>query len=227
MAAHKTTQRQFEQIMGRNPSWFWATRGGKDKVAGDTARFPVENVTYFDAVEFCNKLSEKEQRRPCYRLTGIQRGADGSITSADLEPLNDGTGYRLPSEAEWEYCARAGTTTHYWFGNDARKLDEHAWFSGNSSGRTHLVGEKKANPWGLYDMGGLLWEWCDDVWHESYQGAPADVSAWRTGGHQRRRILRGGSWDFDAQGCRCAFRIRSEPGERSNFRGFRVVLVSP
>jgi formylglycine-generating enzyme required for sulfatase activity len=227
LAAHKTTQAQFQEVMGRNPSWFSATGGGKDKVNGDTGRFPVEEVTYFDALEFCNKLSENEGRRPCYRLTAIQREDDKSIKAANVEVLEDGTGYRLPSEAEWEFCARAGTMTRYSFGDDAAQLGEYAWFDDNSGGCTHPVGQKKPNRWELYDMGGLLWEWCDDVWHDNYEGAPADGSAWRNGGDQSRRVVRGGSWFNHARSCRCANRFWFEPGDRNYILGFRVVLVSP
>jgi formylglycine-generating enzyme required for sulfatase activity len=228
MAVHVTSQAQFEQILGRQPSWFSASGGGKDKVSGmDTARFPVETVTYSDAVEFCNKLSEKESRRPCYHLTNIQRDADNSLKSAEVELLTNGTGYRLPSEAEWEYCARAEKTTRYWFGDEAAQLGAHAWVFENSGSRTHPVGEKPANPWGLYDMGGLVYQWCDDVWHGNYEGAPSDGSAWRTGGEPARHVVRGGSWGGDARDCRCAYRDRSGAGVRRDNLGFRVVLPSP
>jgi formylglycine-generating enzyme required for sulfatase activity len=227
LAAHKTTQAQFEKVLGRNPSWFSATGSGKDKVEGlDTTRFPVEMVSFFDAIEFCNKLSEKEDRRPCYRLMGIERDSDG-IKSAEVEVLSDGTGYRLPTEAEWEYCAQAGMTTRYSFGDAATSLGDYAWFTGNSGGRTHPVGEKKPNGWGLYDMGGLACEWCEDVWHSVYTGAPSDGSAWRSGGEQGPRVVRGGSWYHGARVCRPAYRGGCAPGSRNYYLGFRVVLVSP
>jgi formylglycine-generating enzyme required for sulfatase activity len=228
IAAHKTTQGQFEKVLHRNPSAFSAQGARRDKVAGvDTTQFPVETVTWFDAIEFCNKLSEREGRRPCYKLTAIQRENDGSITDGLVDVLKYGTGYRLPSEAEWEYCARAGTTTKYWFGDDYGQLGEYAWFESNSDGRTHPVGEKKLNPRSLYDMGGLAWEWCEDVWHDNYVGAPADGSAWRTGGGESRRVVRGGSWDSIVVSCRSAVRGRYEPFTRDSGVGFRVVLVSP
>jgi formylglycine-generating enzyme required for sulfatase activity/serine/threonine protein kinase len=217
LAAYKTTQAQFNAVLGRNPSWFSTSGGGNGQVAGlNTGWFPVENVNFFDAVEFCNRLSEKEGLQPCYRLTGAQ-----------AERLSEGTGYRLPTEAEWEYCARAGTKTRYWFGDDAGRLGGHAWFVSNSGSRTHLVGEKGANPWGLYDMHGLLWEWCEDVWHENYQGAPTDGSAWLVGGEPGRRVVRGGSWVYVARYCRSAIRDWFVPGSRDYIIGFRVVRVSP
>jgi formylglycine-generating enzyme required for sulfatase activity len=169
IAAHKTTQEQFAKVLGRKPSWFSATGGGKDKVATlDTEKFPVECVSILDALEFCNKLSEQEQRTPCYTLNKIKRSDEGAIIDAAAELLlPGGTGYRLPTEAEWEFCARAGTKSKYSFGDDERQLGEYAWYDKNSGGRTHPVGEKKPNPWGLYDMGGLVHEWCVDHWHEN------------------------------------------------------------
>jgi formylglycine-generating enzyme required for sulfatase activity/tRNA A-37 threonylcarbamoyl transferase component Bud32 len=228
MAAHKTTQAQFEMVLGRNPSHF-ATKGrGRRKVVRvDTARFPVETVSFFDAIEFCIQLSEAEGLRPWYALDEVQRSKDGSIEAALVETQSEGTGYRLPTEAEWEYCARAGTTTCYSFGDDEARLGEHAWFDGNSGKRTHMVGKKKANPWGLFDMGGLAWEWCEDVWHENYEGAPTDGKAWTTGGDESGRVVRGGSWGYGARYCRPALRRRFAPSDRVDGLGFRVVRVSP
>jgi formylglycine-generating enzyme required for sulfatase activity/serine/threonine protein kinase len=223
----KITQGQFKRLMGRNPSSFSATGGGKGSVQGaDTSDFPVEYVTYYDAVQYCNKLSAAEGLRPCYQLSNVRRNADGSIKSAEVERMENGTGYRLPSEAEWEYCARARTSTAFSFGEDESLLGEHAWGYGNSGSVTHPGGEKKANAFGLYDMGGLLYEWCEDPWHESYSGAPTDGSGWKGAGADRR-VVRGGSWSDLARDCRPAFRSRNTPGDRYLNIGFRVVLVSP
>src|SRR5581483_6020216 len=145
------------------------------------------NVSFFDAVEFCNRLSERQGRQPRYALSNVQR-AGGSIKSAAVAMVRDAAGYRLPTEAEWEYCARARTMTRFSFGDDPARLDAYAGFDANSGGRPHPVGQKQANPWGLYDLGGLLWEWCEDPWHESYDGAPADGAAWLTAGDSSRRV---------------------------------------
>ena len=101
---------------------------------------------------------------------------------------------RLPSEAEWEYAARAGTATLYSFGDDAQDLDDHAWSTHNAAGNDPPVGAKRPNAWNLHDVHGYLWEWCADAWHDNYQRAPADGSAWTGGDDEARRVLRGGSW---------------------------------
>ena len=152
---------------------------------------PVEMVSWEDAQQFITKLNEKE-------------GTDK---------------YRLPSEAEWEYACRAGTQTRYFFGNDESKLNEHAWYSGNSGGKTHTIGCKKPNPWGLYDMHGNVWEWVQDEWHEDYNGAPSDGTAWEEE-NLLDRVSRGGSWYCTTEFCRSAGRFRREPESRFGNLGF-------
>ena len=134
-----------------------------------------------------------------------------------------GNGYRLPTEAEWEYAARVGTTTEYSFGDDESKLGEYAWFSRNAGGQTHPVGQKKPNPFGLHDMHGNVWEWVEDPWHENYKGAPTDGSVWLTEGNNARRVLRGGSWDYYSY-LRSANRNLNYPDVRNDYNGFRVVV---
>jgi formylglycine-generating enzyme required for sulfatase activity len=133
-----------------------------------------------------------------------------------------GQHYRLLSEAEWEYAARAGTTTRYSFGDDEAALGQYPWYRANGGRLTHRVGERKANAFGLYDMEGNVWEWCEDRWHPNYQGAPNDGSEWR-GGDERRRILRGGSWDYGPESLRSAYRDKATDFMyRSSDYGFRV-----
>ena len=154
---------------------------------------PVEIVSWNDAQDFIKKLNQKE-------------GADK---------------YRLPSEAEWEYAARAGTTTRYSFGDDDGKLGEYAWYDDNSGDETHPVGQKKPNPWGLYDMHGNVRELTQDRYGD-YDGAPSDGSAWESG-DSSHRVVRGGSWDDYAQVCRSARRNRYDPDLRGRYFGFRLL----
>jgi formylglycine-generating enzyme required for sulfatase activity len=158
---------------------------------GDT--LPVENVSWNDAQAFIQKLNEQ----------------------------NDGFSYRLPSEAEWEYAARAGTTGDY-----AGNLDAMAWHSANSGGKTHPVGEKQANEFGLHDMLGNVLEWCEDYSQEHYNGAPSDGSAWLSDGDTEYRVMRGGSWNLTVLYLHAAGRGSDAPSGRSNFQGFRVVAVA-
>ncbi|MBE9109851.1 formylglycine-generating enzyme family protein [Nodosilinea sp. LEGE 07298] len=132
--------------------------------------------------------------------------------------------YHLPSEAEWEYACRAETTTAYYFGDQL--TDEVANYH-NKVGRTTPVGQYLANRWGLHDMHGNVWEWCQDHWHSNYKGAPTNGSAWLEGGDSDLRILRGGSWLFNPWYCRSAYRNNAGPGFRYYLSGFRVVCAVP
>ncbi len=155
---------------------------------------PVESVSWNDVQEFVRKLNEME--------------------STDK--------YRLPSEAEWEYAARADTTNAYSFGNSASILGDYAWYSSNSGSKTRPVGQKKPNPWGLYDMYGNVWEWCQDSWHSNYEGAPTDGSTWEDGSLSYR-VIRGGSWSVSADNCRSAFRFSFTPDVGYYVLGFRLL----
>jgi formylglycine-generating enzyme required for sulfatase activity len=130
--------------------------------------------------------------------------------------------YRLPSEAEWEYACRAGTTTEFSFGDDVSDLGEYAWYGDNSDDRIHPVATKKPNPWGLYDMHGHVLEWVEDDWHFGYNGAPNDGSAWIDKPRGANRVMRGGSWNNDARYCRPACRDLNAPYDRSYRFGFRL-----
>lgn len=130
--------------------------------------------------------------------------------------------YRLPSEAEWEYACRAGTTTRYSFGDSELKLGDYAWYSENSDNKTHPVGKKEPNPWGLYDMHGNVWERVLDEWHDNYEGAPSDGSAWEDGSISNRVGRGGGRCDF-TNSCRSASRVEFTSGHRFSVLGFRLL----
>ena len=160
----------------------------------------VETVSWDDAVEFCRKLSEFPAEKSAGRV------------------------YRLPTEAEWEYACRAGTTTAYIFGADDTELGDHAWFDGlrgNSKDKTHPVGGKKPNAWSLYDMHGNVWEWCQDR-YGAYPGRVVTNPSGPNSGSYR--VSRGGGWRGTAEGCRSAYRGRDKPSDRYFNIGFRVSL---
>jgi formylglycine-generating enzyme required for sulfatase activity len=160
-----------------------------------TENNPVEMVNWYEAREFCTQLSAQTGRT-----------------------------FTLPSEAQWEYACRAGSTTLYSFGDDDGQLGNYAWYGANSNGITHPVGTKLPNVWGLYDMHGNVLEWCLDSWHSDYTGAPTDGSAWEpeTG---PTRMVRGGCFAMEAWLCRSAIRLNAYTESPSFTRGFRVVAV--
>jgi formylglycine-generating enzyme required for sulfatase activity/serine/threonine protein kinase len=212
LGTYLVTQGEYQRVMGANPSEFSATGKSKDKVAGqETKRFPVENVSWDDAVEFCRKLSEMPQEKAARRT------------------------YRLPSEAQWEYACRAGSTGRHSFSSGPaavpkeyaeRELADDGWFGGFGGGMPHAVGLKRASAWGLYDMHGNVWEWCQD-WYdkEYYANAPTDDPDGPIGGSVR--VVRGGCWGGIAGYCRSACRGYRGPGDPDDGLDFRVSLVLP
>jgi formylglycine-generating enzyme required for sulfatase activity len=171
----------------------WVALMGENPSEHEGENFPVDHVTWEMAQSFVEKLST---------LTGKK--------------------YRLPSEAEWEYAARAGTSTEFYDSDDTASLDTYAWFGGNSGMDVHAVGEKKPNRFGLYDMHGNVWEWTQDCWNPNYQGAPETQAAWEEGNCESR-VNRGGSWFNVARMLRSAFRSRFATTLKSPYFGLRVV----
>jgi formylglycine-generating enzyme required for sulfatase activity len=211
LGVYEVTQHEYTQVMGTNPSGF---QFGKD-----SKRLPVEKVSWFDAVTFCNKLSEREGRRPYYKID------DRTVM------ILGGNGYRLPTEAEWEYACRApkgpGDVTKHPFGNDESDLEKYAWHLGNSNAETHPVGQKKPNRWGLYDMQGNVWEWCQDVYSEVfYKSSPDTDPIGPAAEKASARVIRGGSCVYPARACRSAHREWLEPDDRiHDSLGFRVAAA--
>ena len=138
-----------------------------------------------------------------------------------------GNGYRLPTEAEWEFAARGGTTTDFFHEEKSGKTGEYAWFIGNADEKTHPVGKKLPNPYGLYDIYGNVWEWCEDDWHDSYDGAPDDGRAWTGITRTTERVIRGGSFNFDEISCRSTDRGRNPSQFRLPDGGFRLAKTLP
>jgi formylglycine-generating enzyme required for sulfatase activity len=187
------------------PQNLWEGVMGSNPSKWKGPRNSVEMLSVDEAAEFCKKATE------------LMRAAKL------IEPKQV---IRLPSESEWEYVARAGTTTVYSFGDDVAKLGDYAWSTHNASGNDPPVGAKKPNAWGLYDIHGYLWEWCVDHWHESYAEAPADGSPRTEGGDANRRILRGGSWKDKADRLTSSFRFPAPRDTRDDAVGLRCVLAA-
>jgi len=202
----EVTQKAYQALTGRNPSKF------KDP------NRPVERLSWVSAVKFCNLRSLREGLEPCY-------------DPRTLACRFDANGYRLPTEAEWEYACRAGTTTRYGFGADPAGLRGCAWYKANAGGRTHAVAGRKPNAWGLYDMHGNVAEWCQDFYDEAYY-ASAPAADRRGPASGEDRVLRGGSWRSAADACRSAARSSEEPAFvdacfGSEAYGFRCVRRAP
>ncbi len=203
LGVYEVTQGEYEHVMGKNPSEFKVVAGQ------DTRRFPVERVTWEDAQEFCRKLSALPEERAAGRV------------------------YRLPTEAEWEYACRAGSTTPFHFGdvlngreaNMNGNLPYGTSITGPNLERPTTVGSYPANAWGLYDMHGNVWEWCSDWYRQDYERLAATDP--RNDTKSRDRVLRGGSWDVQSQRCRSACRHFGELRRLYNTRGFRVALSLP
>jgi len=197
MQVTDVTQAQWVAVMGSNPSHFkeqsHCVDNHQDNPVSMCPNHPVDTVSFNDVQDYVRKLNET---------------------------LRDGYTYRLPTEAEWEYAARAGTQTAYYFGDGTSSIDQYAWYSGNSNSQTHDVAKLKPNAFGLYDMSGLVWQWVQD-WYGNYSSQDqVDPLGANTGSY---RVVRGGSWYDSAQVLRSASRGYYSPGDRFNVFGFRLV----
>jgi formylglycine-generating enzyme required for sulfatase activity len=201
MGRYPITQAQYEAVMGTTP----ATKYEADRFVA--LNKPVVGVSWKDAVTFCTALAQRTGRP-----------------------------YRLPSEAEWEYACRAGTTTPFYFGSTL--TTEVANYDGNYTYGEGPTGEFRnaltsvdhfevANSFGLSDLHGNIYEWCQDTWHDNYEGAPTDGSAWVDGGYSDQKVIRGGSWNNIPRDCRSAYRLNLNADNRYNDFGFRVCCAAP
>jgi formylglycine-generating enzyme required for sulfatase activity len=203
LGACEVTQQEYERVTGVNPS--------SEQLSPHQ---PVEMVSWFDAVRFCNRLSERENVRAYYGISG------------EAVTITGGNGYRLPTEAEWEYACRAGSTTKWSCGDDVQQLELYAWYRGNSGNHSHTVGEKAPNAYGLYDMHGHMWEWCWDLHGEDYyRQSPVDDP--QGPGSGSLRVERGGDgWNNDPPHLRSAYRNHQVPSLKFRDLGFRVARTS-
>jgi len=227
MSAHPVTQDQFYAVMGANPSHF-SSNPAPGEVQG---RRPVENVNWYHAIAFANRLSILQGLEPVYSIAGMSNtDADawlfrnvptGRNATWDAVTANwNANGFRLPTQAEWEFAARAGTTTEWSFGGNPANLGYYGWYDDNAGRMTREVGGRRPNPWGLYDMHGNVWEWVWDRLGTPGTGAETDPTGAVSGDH---RVFRGGSWGFPPGFARSAIRLYNFPGYRIYFLGFRVV----
>ena len=241
MGKYEVTQGQYQAVMGTNPSEFITATAGENP-----ARRPVEQVSWYDAIVFCNMLSIREGLSPAYSINGnTNPAAWGTVptnswddTWDDVQVVPGSNGYRLPTEAQWEYACRAGTTGPFNFSNgagwgtsqittDQANFDgTELLYNGSPMGivreRTIPVGSFAANAWGLYDMHGNVAEWCWDCYGEYPSGTQTDPTGAASGGYAYR-LIRGGSWFSYGEFSRSAFRSLDDPYGGNDGLGFRLV----
>jgi formylglycine-generating enzyme required for sulfatase activity len=216
MGKYEVTQKEWRDIMGYGTSEF----------SGDD--LPVESVSWYEAIEYCNKRSQREGLTPAYTIDKSRKDPNNTAPSTSKWVFENDTirwmvtwnrkanGYRLPTEAEWEYACRAGTSTPYYTGNT---VDGAGWYRVNSGNKTHPIGQKQPNAWGLYDMHGNVYEWCWDWYDEYPRGAQTDPAGAGTG---FARVVRGGSWFDGARILRSTGRGGGTSISQRLYLGFRL-----
>lgn len=211
VGVHPVMQNEFLSLMNFNPS-----------TAVENELCPADSVTWYSALEFCNKLSEEEGIVPYYELSNVKRRTSGAIEFADVNVIG-GMGFRLLTEAEWEYACRAGSITPWCFGDNVEEVKKYAWYYDNAPAETQPVGGRKPNAWGLFDMHGNIMEWCQDWYGEFYYQQCSEEEENPVGPEDGvSKVLRGGAWQFGAESTRCAYRNSSTPDAASSVIGFRI-----
>ncbi len=219
---YELTQAEYQAVMGNNPAHF-----------GDNPNHPVEQVSWFDAIEYCNRRSLQEDFRPCYSYGNYGTNPDNwpsGWNSSDNYHTNvscdwSADGYRLPTEMEWMFAAKGGNESRGYIYSGSNNYDDVVWCYENSGATTHKVGTKLPNELEIFDMNGNVWEFCWDIYAENYPSSPQINPHGPDSGNYR--ATRGACWTYGAQYCTIAYRFYDYPTARRNYIGFRICRISP
>jgi formylglycine-generating enzyme len=220
MSNFEVSQEEWVEVMGNNPSYFYALN--------QEINAPVENIDWYDCIEYCNRLSVMQGLTPCYSINGETNYTawpadwhpaypDTSAYQNQIACNFDANGYRMPTETEWEYAAKAGTNSLYSGTDNIANLVDYAWY-GASTYQTHIIGLKQPNAWGLYDMTGNVWEWC---WN-AYRFYPGNTS-YMNAENRSLRMARGGAWNSLTLTYRTTYRNALIPSLKTFVHGLRIV----